>query len=304
MAYYFSEVPESHYLEVEKGVTKDIEFVGSVTKAIVSGKLMPSTLPFNLDREEAMSIAPHPMAPHGDEGEGRGWVCMLQGRCIPLSIEALMLPKAREGGQTMCPCVLEETGNILRFTLSVAIHWEVCVGQPLIRLALVRATWSVLVGRDRLAISSRCGPMIAPSPEADALCKALSGGVDDGPSPKGAVLAHGVFKISMLSMLVSLVRMQTGRPGTLHKGWVTLVVEGGHEALAESQAMNFVPVVTLLTWGIEKIDQRGGWPAAGADCIIGIGMRENSLVIDLLLPSGDRAQPSEAVEGLEIPLVA
>lgn len=80
--------------------------------------------------------------------------------------------------------------------------------------------------------------------------------------PEGA--RHVLVMGSMLSMLVSLVRMQTGRPGTLHKGWVTLVVEGGHEALAESQAVNFVPVVTLLTWGIEKIDQRGGWPAAGA----------------------------------------
>ena len=51
---------------------------------------------------------------------------------------------------------------------------------------------------------------------------------------------------SMLSMLVSLVCMQTGRPGTLHKEWVTLVVDRGHEALAESQAMKFVLVVTFV----------------------------------------------------------
>lgn len=63
---------------------------------------------------------------------------------------------------------------------------------------------------------------------------------------------------SMLSMLASLVCMQTGRPGTLHKGWVTLIVEGGHEALGESQAVSFVPVVTSRTWGIEKIDQKAG----------------------------------------------
>lgn len=45
---------------------------------------------------------------------------------------------------------------------------------------------------------------------------------------------HGLVMGSMLSMLVSLVRLQTGRPGTLHEVGVALVVEGGHEALAES----------------------------------------------------------------------
>lgn len=55
-------------------------------------------------------------------------------------------------------------------------------------------------------------------------------------------------------MLVSMVRMQTGRLGTLHEGWITLVVEGGHE----SQAVKFVPAVTFLTWEIEKMDHEAG----------------------------------------------
>ena len=53
--------------------------------------------------------------------------------------------------------------------------------------------------------------------------------------PEG--VQHGRIMGSMLSMSVSLVYMQTGRPGTLHKVGVALVVEGGHEALAESQAV-------------------------------------------------------------------
>ena len=56
----------------------------------------------------------------------------------------------REGGQTMCPCVLQRTGHILRFTLSVAVHLEDRVGQPLIRRALGGATQSVLVGRGKV----------------------------------------------------------------------------------------------------------------------------------------------------------
>lgn len=69
---------------------------------------------------------------------------------------------------------------------------------------------------------------------------------------------HGLLKGSMLSMLVSMVRMQTGRPGTLHEGWVTLVVEGGHGTLAESQPVKIVPAGISLTWEIEKIDHEAG----------------------------------------------